>query len=156
LLVLGGKGPKNERRIAVKKSYWVVVILLFLAGLDWYIQAPDSRSRQLTAVIEAQGSPKLKSYPYKFWVMKVEGATAVVSTPRNFDVPAFKALAVLYPDINTKDANNPAFIAVEQLLGEVQSEARAIVLAQPGIKDVTWELDREWLRKHFIEVPEKR
>ena len=63
---------------------------------------------------------------------------------------------MLYPDINTKDTNNPAFIAVEQLLGEVQGEARAIVLAQPGIKDVTWELDREWLRKHFIEVPEKR
>lgn len=142
--------------VELKKGYWVIVVLLFLAALDWYIRAPDSRSRQLTAAIEAQASPKLKGYPYKFWVMKVNGETAVVSTPRNFDVPAFKALAVLYPEINTKDANNPAFIAVEQLLGEVQSEARAIVLTQPGIKDVSWELDRDWLRKHFIEVPEKR
>ena len=140
----------------LKKIYWVVAVLAFLYGIDWYIQAPDSRSRELTAAIEVKGSPKLKAYPYKFRVMRVDGATAVMGTPRNFDVPAFKALAVLYPDINTKDANNPAFIAVEQLLGEVQSEARAIVLAQPGVKDVTWELDREWLRKHFIEVPEKR
>lgn len=140
----------------MKKLYWVVAVLLLLFGLDWYIQAPDSRSRELTHAIETQASPKLRAYPYKFWVMKVNGSTAVMSTPRNFDVPAFKALAVLYPDINTKDANNPAFIAVEQLLGQVQDEARAIVLAQPGIKDVSWELDREWLRKHFIEVPDKR
>jgi hypothetical protein len=41
------------------------------------------------------------------------------------------------------------------LLGEVQSEARAIVLAQPGIKEVTWELDRDWLRSKFIALPEK-
>lgn len=140
----------------MKKSYWIIVVLVFLAGLDWFIQAPDSRSRELTSAIEAQAGPKLKNYPYKFRVMKVDGTTALVSTPRNFDVPAFKALAVLYPDINTKNPNDPAFISAEQLLGEVQSEARAIVLAQPGIKDVSWELDRDWLRKHFIEVPEKR
>lgn len=149
-------GQVLHEAFRLKKIYWVIAVLVFIFGLDWYIQAPDSRSRVLTGAIEAQASPKLKSYPYKFWVMRVDGSTAVMSTPRNFDVPAFKALAVLYPDINTKDANNPAFIAVEQLLGEVQGEARAIVLAQPGIKDVTWELDREWLRKHFIEVPEKR
>jgi len=145
-----------EEGIELKKTYWVIVILVLLAGLDWYIQAPDSRSRELTRAIEAQASPKLKNYPYKFWVMKVNGATALVSTPRNFDVPAFKALAVLYPEIDTKSPNDPAFIAADQLLGEVQSEARAIVLAQPGIKDVSWELDRDWLKKHFIEVPEKR
>jgi len=145
-----------KERLELKTRYWLIVILVFLVGLDWYIRAPDSRSRELTAAIEAQASPKLKNYPYKFWVMKVNGGTAMVSTPRNFDVPAFKALAVLYPDIDTKNPNDPAFIAAEQLLGEVQSEARAIVLAQPGIKDVSWELDRDWLTKHFIEVPEKR
>ena len=87
--------------------------------------------------------------------MKVDGKTAVLSTPRNFDVPAYKALGVLYPDTNTKDANDPKFIAAEHLLGEVQSGARAIVLAQPGIEDVRWELDRIWLKTKFIDVPEK-
>jgi len=43
--------------------------VLFLVGLDWYIRAPDSRSRELTAAIEAQASAKLKSYPYSFLVM---------------------------------------------------------------------------------------
>ncbi|MBI4743110.1 MAG: hypothetical protein HY777_16510 [Betaproteobacteria bacterium] len=139
----------------MKKRYGLVLVLLFLVGLDWYIRAPDSRSRQLTGAIEAQASAKLKGYPYKFRVLKVAGETAFLSTPRNVQVPAFRMLAVLYPGIDTKNPNDPAFIAVEQLLGEVQSEARAIVLDQPGIKDVRWELDREWLAAHYIEVPGK-
>ena len=139
----------------MKKRYWIIGIIVFLVGLDWYIRAPDSASRQLSSAIEAQGSAKLKSYPYKFWVIKVKDGTAYVSTPRSFEVPAFKALAVLYPDINTKNPNDPAFIAVEKLLGEVQSEASAIVKAQPGVKEVRWELDRDWLRAHFIEIPDK-
>lgn len=139
----------------MKKPYWIVLVVVFLVGLDWYIRAPDGRSRQLTSAIETQGSAELKSYPYKFKVLKISGETAYVSTPRNFDVPAFRMLAVLYPEINTKDNNNPAFIAEEQHLGRVQSEARAIVLAQPGIKDVQWQLDREWLAQHGIDVPAK-
>ena len=139
----------------MKRRYWFILIVLFLVWLDWYIRAPDSRARNLTVAIAEQASPKLKNYPYKFWVMRVNGETAVVSTPRNFDVPAFKMLAVLYPEIDTKNPNDPQFIAVEQLLGEVQSEARAIVLAQPGIKEVSWELDRDWLRSKFIALPEQ-
>jgi hypothetical protein len=53
----------------VKKQFWAILVVLFLIGLDWYIRAPDSRSRELTAAIEAQASAKLKSYPYSFRVM---------------------------------------------------------------------------------------
>lgn len=139
----------------MKKRYWALLVLLFLVGLDWYIRAPDSRSRELTGVIEAQASDSLKNYPYKFRVLKMEGETAVMGTPRSVAVPAFKMLGVLYPGIDTKNPNDPAFIAAEQLLGRVQAEARAIVLAQPGIREVRWELDRDWLTAHYIEVPGK-
>jgi hypothetical protein len=141
--------------MTMKKRYWAILVVLFLIGLDWSIRAPDSRSRGLTATIEAQASAPLKDYPYAFRVMKVEGETAVMSTPRNVEVPAFKALGVLYPQIDTRNPNDPAFIAAEQLLGRVQAEARAIVLAQPGIKAVRWELDRDWLAAHGIEVPRR-
>lgn len=140
----------------MKKSYWAILLVLFLVWLDWYLRAPDSRARQLTEVIAEQASPALKNYPYQFRVLRVNGETAVMSTPRNFEVPAFRMLSVLYPEINTKDQNDPKFIAAEQRLGAVQSEARAIVLAQPGIREVAWELDRDWLKSKFIEVPEKR
>ena len=137
----------------MKKRYWFIIVLIFLVWLDWYIRAPDATSRQLTSAIETQASEKLKNYPYKFRVLKFSQGTAYVSTPRSVAVPAFKALAVLYPDVNTKNPNDPAFIAVEQLLGEVQSEAAAIVKAQPGVKEVRWELDRDWLRAHHIDIP---
>lgn len=139
----------------MKKRYWALLALLFLIGLDWYIRAPDSRSRELTGVIEAQASDRLKNYPYKFRVLKMEGETAVMGTPRSVAVPAFKMLGVLYPGIDTKNPNDPAFIAAEQLLGQVQAEARSIVIAQPGVRDVRWELDRDWLTAHYIEVPGK-
>jgi len=137
----------------VKKRYWLLLAFVFLVWLDWYIRAPDSRSRELTHTIDAQASEKLKNYPYKFRVMRLVGSTAHLSTPRNFDVPAFRALGVLYPNINTHEPNNPEFIAAEKLLGEVQSEARAIALAQPGIKEIQWDLDRDWLVAHQIEIP---
>ena len=137
---------------AIKSWQWVLIVLALLVALDWAIRRPDARTRELNHILETQASQKLKDYPYQFQVLRVEGATAVMTTPRNFDVPAFRVLGVLYPDINVKDANNPAFIAVEKLLGEVQSEVQAIVLAQPGIKSVRWELDSEWLRSHGIEV----
>jgi len=138
----------------MKKRYWAILVLLFLVGLDWFIRVPDSRSRQLTAAIEAQASTNLKNYTYRFWVMKVDGETAVVSSPRSVEVPALKALGVLYPDSNTRDPNDPAFIAAELMLGQVQTEARSIVLTQPGIKNVRWELDRDWLVAHHVEIPQ--
>ena len=137
----------------LKKRYWFIIVLILLVLLDWYIRAPDAAARKLTSAIETQASEKLKNYPYKFHVPKFSQGTAYVSTPRSVAVPAFKALAVLYPEVNTKNPNDPAFIAVEQLLGEVQSEAAAIVKAQPGVKEVRWELDRDWLSAHHIDIP---
>jgi hypothetical protein len=68
-------------------------------------------------------------------------------------VPAFRVIAVLYPDINVKDPNNPAFVEAQQTLAARQTEARLIVAAQPGIKGVKWELDKTWLGAHGIELP---
>jgi hypothetical protein len=139
----------------MKRRYWVILTLIFLVWLDWYIRAPDSRSREMTSVIATQAGTELKNYPYQFKVLKIVGETAYLSTPRSVEVPAFKVLGVLYPELDTKNPNDPAYIAAQERLGRVQTEARTIVLAQPGIKDVKWELDRDWLVKHSIEVPAK-
>ncbi|MBN8462729.1 MAG: hypothetical protein J0M01_07925 [Dechloromonas sp.] len=138
--------------VKMKSWHWVVIVLLLLVALDWVIRRPDPVTRELNELLVAKASPQLQAYPYQFRVLRVEGETAVMSTPRNFDSPAFRFLGVIYPDINVKDHNNPAFIKVEQLLGKVQDEAKDIVLARPGIREVRWELDRDWLRRHGIEV----
>lgn len=139
----------------IKSWQWVLIVLVLLVALDWAIRRPDSRSRQLNEVIQTQGSAELKKYPYQFHVLRVTGDTAVMATPRNFQSPAFRFLGVLYPEINVKDHNNPAYIAVEKELAKNQDEAKDIVLAQPGIKSVSWELDKEWLRRHHVEVADK-
>lgn len=140
---------------AIKSWQWVLIVMALLVALDWAIRRPDAPTRELNHILETQASQKLKDYPYQFQVLRVEGTTAIMTTPRNVDVPAFRLLGVLYPEINVKDANNPAFIAVQNQLGRMQDEAKDIVLAQPGIEQVRWELDKQWLRRKGIEVPDR-
>lgn len=137
----------------VKTWHWILLALALFFTADWAIRRPDSRARELNQVLEATASEPLKAYPYPFRVLRVEQGMAVMGTPRNFDVPAFRVIAVLYPDINVKDPNNPAFVEAQQTLAARQTEARLIVSAQPGIKGVKWELDKTWLAAHGVDVP---
>lgn len=141
-------------RPKLKLWQWFLVGLAVFTAASWYVHRPDPLARHLNDVLVERASPQLKAYPYEFRVLRTEGATAVMTTPRNFDVPAFNMLGVLYPRINVKNPKDPAFIAAEKQLGEVQSEAAGIVSSQPGIKGVRWELDVSWLRAHAIEVPD--
>jgi hypothetical protein len=54
--------------------------------------------------------------------------------------------------VNPRNPSDPDFIAAEKALAGVQSEARQIVLSQPGVTSVKWELDRNWLIDHGIAV----
>ena len=139
----------------VKSWQWALLVLALLVALDWAIRRPDGRTRALNEAIQTAASPQLKNYPYPFHVMRVDGNTAIMGTPRNFEMPAFRFLGAMYPDVNVKDHDNPAFIALEKTLVQVQDEAKGIVLAQPGVSGVKWELDREWLQRHHLEVPDK-
>jgi hypothetical protein len=143
-------------RPKLKTWQWFALGLALFTAVSWWVHRPDSRARQLNEAIAAKASPQLKAYPYEFHVLRTEGAVAIMATPRNFDVPAFRMLGALFPDIDVKNPNDPAFVAAQKTLGEVQSEARAIVMSQPGISDVRWELDRQWLTAHSIEVPVQR
>ena len=138
----------------LKLWQWIVLVLVLFTVVSWYVHRPDDRARQLNDILETTGSPQLKSYPYEFRVLRTEGATAVMSTPRNFDVPAFKMLGVLYPNLDVKNQNDPDFIKAEKALADAQFEAMTIVRTQPGINNVRWELDASWLRSHSIDVPD--
>ena len=137
----------------MKSRRWTIIGILVAVAIGLYWFNADPRPSRLTHAIEQGSSASLKSYPYKFRVMKMEGDTAIFSSPRSYAVPASKALAALYPRLNTNNPSDPDFVAAEHQLGEVQAEARSIVLSQPGVKAVKFELDRDWLYAHNIEVP---
>lgn len=137
----------------LKVWQWLLVFLVAAWLLDWVIQRPDSRTRELNAAIATTGSNALKNYPYPFHVLRVEGSKAVMGTPRSREVSVGKAISIIHPDINVLDTNDPAFIGAQKELAGLQFEAKDIVLAQPGIKTVVWEIDRRWLGSHGVDVP---
>ncbi|MBX3680991.1 MAG: hypothetical protein KF710_12495 [Rhodocyclaceae bacterium] len=132
---------------------WIVLALLVAFVVDWFIQRPDARARELNAAIAAQASEHLKSYPYPFRVIRVDGKTAVMGSPRSFEVPVTRFIAAIHPGIDVMNANNPAFIAAQKDLAAAQSEAQGIVQAQPGIESVRWQIDTHWLAAHGVDVP---
>lgn len=142
-------------KLKLKTWHWIVLVLLVIFLVDWFAQRPDGRARDINRALETQSSPQLRSYPYKFRALRVEGDIAVMTTPRNVEVPALNFIRVIYPDIQVMNANDPAFLAAEQELASRQIEARTIALKQPGIQDVKWELDRHWLMSHGVAVPDK-
>ncbi len=144
---------KTNRLPKLSLLHWLVIAIVVAFVVDWLVQRPDSRAREINAVIEAKGSDALHNYPYHFRVLRVTGKTAVLSTPRNVSVPAFRFLGVIHPEIDTLDANNPAFVAAEKELAKVQTEVLKLVMSQPGIERVQWELDKTWLANHGIDVP---
>lgn len=145
---------KTNRLPKLSLIHWLIIAVVVAFVADWLVQRPDSRARDINAVIEAQGSEALRNYPYRFRVVRVTGDTVVLSTPRNVKVPAMRFLKVIHPEVDTLNANDPAFIAIEKELAAVQNEVMNLARAQPGIKGVQWELDKAWLAKNGIDVPD--
>ena len=116
----------------VKLWHWALLALVLLVALDWAIRRPDGRTRALNEAIQAAASPQLKNYPYPFHVMRVEGNTAIMATPRNFEMPAFRFLGAMYPDVNVKDHDNPAFIALEKTLARCRMRRRPSYWLSPA------------------------
>ncbi len=133
----------------------VVKILLVVIGLGliyWFGLRTDPAVQVLNQAIQGRGSQTLQNYPYAFRVLRLENGVAIMATPRSPEVPVYRMIAAIYPNLAGKAPNDPDFVAAQKVLAEVQSEARQIVLDQPGISGVKWELDRNWLIAHGISL----
>lgn len=134
-----------------RRSTAIVVLALVLAALVYWMQ----RDRQVDALNEAiarNGSAALRAYPYQFRVLRLENGVATMTTPRSPQVPVYRMIRAIDPNLKPRDTRDPDFVAAEKALAAVQEEARRIVLSQPEVKSVKWELDRNWLIDHGIPV----
>jgi len=145
-----------KSRPKLRAWHWIVVALPLVFIVDWFMQRADPITRELNSAIAAQASEALKTYPYPFHVLRVEGKTAIMGTPRSHEVPVTRFIAAMFPEVNVMNNNDPRFVAEQKRLAAAQTEAAGIVQSQPGIESVRWEIDRRWLGAHGIDVPMPR
>ena len=136
----------------MRRTAAIILLVALLAGGILYWSSGDPKVDALNEAIKQNGSRALKEYPYQFRVLRLEGGVATMTTPRSPQVPVYRMIRAIDPTVNPRDPNNPEFVAAEKALASVQTEARQIVLAQPGVTSVKWELDRNWLIDHGIAV----
>jgi hypothetical protein len=130
----------------------ILSAILILGIIYWFGFRTDPRVDAMNQALSQIGSPALRNYSYSFRVIRLEDGLAVMGSPRSFDVPVYRMIVALHPNLSGKTTNDPDFIAAEKELAQIQSEARKIILGQPGVTGVKWELDRNWLIAHNIQI----
>lgn len=135
-----------------KRIIQILSAILVLGLVYWFGLRTDPRVDALNQMLNKVGSPALRNYPYSFRVVRLEGDTAVMSTPRSFKVPVYRMIGAIYPNLSGRAQNDPIFVKAQTELAKIQSEARKIILDQPGVTSVKWELDQNWLMEHNIQI----
>lgn len=135
-----------------KKIAITLIVVLALGAIYWFGLSTDPKVAALNEAIQEKASPALRDYLYPFRVLRLEGTVAVMATPRSPAMPVYRMIGALYPSLAGKAPDNPDFVEAEKELAKVQSEAKDIVLEQPGITEVKWELDENWLISHGISL----
>jgi hypothetical protein len=127
---------------------YAAVLLAGVAALLFSIFYENPQVARLNDLLEAD--PQVSAFPYPFHVVRLEDGTAVMSTPRNTSMPVYRVLGVLFPGLAGQHPDDPDFQAAQKRLAQTQKRARKLVIDQPEVKAVRWELDRQWLFEHGL------
>ncbi len=133
------------------RNYSIVLGVVVVVLLAWWINSiwqPDVW--EINEVLDADA--ELADYPYQFRVKRFEDGVATISTPRNFQVPAMRFLEVIHPELAGLEQDDPKMLEAQQGLIDHQKRTQGLVLSQPGVERVDWELDVQWLADHGVQV----
>ena len=117
-------------------------LVLAALAVVWVISTWDPGASKLNALLASD--IELAAYPYQFRVESLNDGVATLKSPRSFEVPVIRFLAVIEPRLAGKDADHPDVMAAQAALAHHQKRAQEIVERQPEVKAVRWVLDREW------------
>lgn len=129
-----------------KKILWILIPVLVIGLAATWLVNNSPRVGQINEMLASNA--ELAAYPYPFRVLALEGETAVMSSPRSPQSSVLQALKIIYPNMSFSDPNSQAVIDVQKELAQLQFKAKDLVLAQPDVSEVRWELDKSWLRSH--------
>lgn len=131
------------------RIYALLLLALILLWVGWALYE-DPQVAALNRRLEAD--PQVSAFPYRFRVLRLENGVATMSTPRSSALPVSRVLGILFPHVAGKAEDSDAFQAAQRQLARVQTRARDLVLEDPGVKSVRWELDRGWLGSYGIQL----
>lgn len=120
-----------------------IVLLVWVASLDPRVGEINDRLEQ---------DPLVAAYVYPFRVIAINNGIAEVSTPRSYEVPVMRFLALVRPELSGKAQDSPEMMAAQAELVKVQKRVQEIVTSQPDIKAVRWVLDRQWYADRGISL----
>ena len=124
----------------------MIVAALFAAWLGW-------RGMAVITVNNAiQADEELTEYPYPFRVLRLDGQTAVMTTLRSPSVSTQLALQTLFPELEGLSDSHPEFRRTEREYARLQARATQVVLDQPGIARIRWELDENWYYLNDVRI----
>ena len=129
----------------------IALILVVFATYEAFFRT-DPKVEALNRAIATQSDQALRRYPYPFHVMRMDGSIAVMGSPRSAEMPVSQMIRAIDPHLEGASPTDPDFVAAEQQMAKLQFEARAIVMKQPGVTGVRFELDKDWLQEHQIDT----
>jgi len=131
------------------RNYSVVLGAVFLLSLVWALYE-DPQVSALNDLLEQDSA--VAAYPYKFRVLRLQNGVAIVSTPRSFAFPVHRALGIIFPNLANRAQDNPDVMQAQQTLAEIQKQVKRIVLSSGKVNSLQWELDKNWLSQHGIQL----
>lgn len=131
------------------RNYSITLGLILIVFLGWVLYE-DPAVAGLNTLLEQDN--EVAAYPYRFRVLAMHEGVATMSSPRSSDFPVYRALGILFPPLANRAQDNPDLMQAQQDLARVQKRAMAIVLESGKAKRVRWELDRDWLSRHGVQV----
>jgi hypothetical protein len=130
------------------RNYVIILgAVVTLIGIAW-LASLNPRVWELNELLEQD--PPLRAYPYRFEVLSLDGGTATLTTPRSSQVPAVRFLGIIYPQLANRQENDPDVIDAQKALAEHQARAKELVLSQPDVSRVQWQIDTAWYASHGI------
>jgi len=139
--------PELDRGTKIYAAVLAVIVL----GLVFLALYEPPRVSELNHRL--QTDEQVGGFPYAFRVLRIDNGIAVMSTPRSSAVPVAQVLDKIFPGLGNSDPASPLFRELQDKLASAQKRAKAIVLKDPEIKGVRWELDRDWLSSHGVNLP---
>lgn len=130
-----------------------IALLLLVVGLLlwWFVTSWNPRVADLNRILG--GDAELAGYPYPFRVMALDEGIATLSSPRDFEHPAYRFLPLITPELAGKPQDHPDMIAAQERLIHHQRRAQALIIQQPDVDEIRWKFDRRWYTEKGYPLP---